>query len=178
MKLTIEFYFSSYNWNQFHHFLPGEIIFPKMLEEFVLFKYTWLSSIFRVVKRKDGWVTKTIPPKRAMAKIKDLKWFKFKQKLENDLYYHLIICLSNITLPEKIFKTVKRSFMKITARIIVKRGVVNINVIASQTGMNLTLAKAVSMVKLPNNPTNNIIVPSHIVRGNILFPETNYNIEL
>ena len=79
-----------------------------------------------------------------------------------------------ITLPETIFKTVKRSFMKITARIMVKRGVVNINVIASQTGINLTLAKAVSMVKLPNSPTNNIIVPSHIVRGTILFPEIDY----
>ena len=76
-----------------------------------------------------------------------------------------------MTLPETIFKNVKRSFMKITARTMVKRGVVNINVIASLTGMNLTLAKAVSMVKLPNNPTNNIIVPSHIVRGTILFPK-------
>ena len=82
MKFTIEFifqtFYSSYNWNQFHHFLPGEIMFPKMLEEFVLFKYTWLSSIIRVVNRKDGWVTKTIPPKRAMTKIKDLEMIQIQ----------------------------------------------------------------------------------------------------
>ena len=52
----------------------------------------------------------------------------------------------------------------------VKRGTVNIKVVASETGMNLRLAKDVSMVKLPNSPTNNIIVPSYIVLGTILFP--------
>ena len=51
------------------------------------------------------------------------------------------------------------SFINIAASIMVNNGEVNIRVMASATGMNLTLAKDVIIVKLPNSPSmHNIIL--------------------
>ena len=58
-----------------------------------------------------------------------------------------------------VFMMVTLSFINIAASIIVNNGEVNINVMASATGMNLTLAKDVIIVKLPNSPSiHNIIL--------------------
>ena len=45
------------------------------------------------------------------------------------------------------------SFINTAASTMVNRGAVNIKVMASATGMNLTHAKDVNMVRLPHNPT-------------------------
>ena len=77
-------------------------------------------------------------------------------------------------LPHVIFKNVRRSFMNIDAKTMVKRGVVNIKTVASDTGMNLIHAKAVSIVRLPNNPTKISITFSYMESGNNFIPTTRY----
>ena len=58
-----------------------------------------------------------------------------------------------------VFIMVTLSFINIAASIMVNNGEVNIRVMASATGMNLTLAKDVIIVKLPNSPSmHNIIL--------------------
>ena len=57
-----------------------------------------------------------------------------------------------------VFMMVTLSFINIAASIIVNNGEVNIKVMASATGMNLTLAKDVSIVKLPNSPSIHSII--------------------
>ena len=55
-------------------------------------------------------------------------------------------------------KTVKHCFMIIAEKIIVKRGAVNINVVASDTGMNITHANDKIVITLPNIPTETSII--------------------
>ena len=52
----------------------------------------------------------------------------------------------------------------------VKRGVVNINTVASDTGMNFTQANAESIVRLPNNEIIISIMLSNFVFGHNLCP--------
>ena len=56
------------------------------------------------------------------------------------------------------FTIVILSFINMAASTMVKRGAVNIKVMASGTGMNFTHAKDVSMVRLPNSPTMHSII--------------------
>ena len=56
-------------------------------------------------------------------------------------------------IPIKALRYVNCSFMKTAERIIVKRGEVNINVVASETGINFIHANDVSIIRLPDIPT-------------------------
>ena len=68
------------------------------------------------------------------------------------------------------FTIVTLSFINMAASTMVKRGAVNIKVMASGTGMNLTQAKDVSMVKLPNSPTMHNIILWYAELGQKLSP--------
>ena len=56
------------------------------------------------------------------------------------------------------FIIVTLSLMNIAERTIVNKGAVNINVIASDTGIYFTHANDVSIVRLPNNPRKHSMI--------------------
>ena len=72
----------------------------------------------------------------------------------------MLWCDDHAYLPEITFSVDNLWPKNIAANIIVKRGFVKIKVTASPTGMNLTQAKVVSIVKPPRNPTKHVITLS------------------
>ena len=68
------------------------------------------------------------------------------------------------------FITVILSLINIAAITMVNKGAVNINVMASDTGMNFTHANDVSMVRLPNNPSTHSITLWDIDVGQNISP--------
>ena len=62
--------------------------------------------------------------------------------------------------------------MKTADRIIVKRGEVNINVVASDTGINFIHANDVSIIRLPDIPTKINIILCVDVFGQIEPPKS------
>ena len=110
-------------------------------------------------KRKDGFVTRTIPAIRIIPEIFKIKYHTSYVSQEAHLINNLCQAEFILILPDPALIIVILSFMNIAAMIIVKRGVVKINVIASGTGINFTHAKDVIMVILPNSPImHNIIL--------------------
>ena len=123
-------------------------------------------------KRKDGFVTRTIPAIRIMPEIIKIEYNNEYVSQEAHLIKsHIWKRMSMYSiLPDPAFIIVILSFMNIAAMTMVKRGVVKINVIAPGTGINFTHAKDVIMVILPNSPIIHNIILWRIELGQKLSP--------
>ena len=64
-----------------------------------------------------------------------------------------LLTILSYHLPTKPLRYVNRCFMISAEKIIVKRGEVNINVVASGTGINLIHANDANIIRLPDIPT-------------------------
>ena len=74
------------------------------------------------------------------------------------IMYGLLIVLYSSFFTVAALRNVKHFFMIIAEKIIVKRGAVNINVVASDTGINITHANDEIVITLPNIPTETSMI--------------------